>query len=182
MNSGSNSYFQWLCETVDINTELSSYYLLAKHLHRRNFYWTVPNDENRGMDGKQLREEFLAEEGLTSIIAGECTVFEMLIGLARRMNSILNEELDKDRTAEWFWVLMTNCALNNFSDDDFEAMGGKWAFDLIIDGILDRGYRRNGLGGLFPLRHSKKDQRKVEIWYQMSDYILERYYLEDQIV
>ena len=41
--------------------------------------------------------------------------------------------------------------------------------------MLAREYSDNGHGGLFPLKNPKKDQRKVEIWYQMTEYINENY-------
>ena len=40
---------------------------------------------------------------------------------------------------------------------------------------VERRYKRSGEGGLFPLKNAAKDQRKVEIWYQLSSYLLENY-------
>ena len=34
---------------------------------------------------------------------------------------------------------------------------------------------QDGFGGLFPLKHAKKDQRKVEIWYQLQNWLMENY-------
>ena len=39
--------------------------------------------------------------------------------------------------------------------------------------VMDRLYDMHGNGGLFPLRKPSKDQRKVELWYQMSEYLLQ---------
>ena len=41
----------------------------------------------------------------------------------------------------------------------------------IIKRFLERAYNRSGRGGLFPIKRVLKDQRRVEIWYQMMDYI-----------
>ena len=53
---------------------------------------------------------------------------------------------------------------------------------LILNKIIDRGYSRRGVGGLFPLKYSKNDQRKVELWYQMHSYLIENYYVDGGIV
>ena len=55
---------------------------------------------------------------------------------------------------------------------------GEWEnIDEILNKFIDRTYRASGYGGLFPLRHSKEDQRKVEIWYQMAAYLIENGYV-----
>ncbi len=53
--------------------------------------------------------------------------------------------------------------------------------DEIIDIWMYRRFDFNGFGGLFPLKwgrlrpgQRKKDQRKVEIWYQMQAYMIEK--------
>ena len=33
----------------------------------------------------------------------------------------------------------------------------------------------NGTGGLFPLKRPRVNQRRVEVWYQMSEYLMENY-------
>jgi hypothetical protein len=45
--------------------------------------------------------------------------------------------------------------------------------NAIIKRVVDRTYQHNGHGGLFPLRLATSDQRKVEIWYQLSAYLSE---------
>jgi hypothetical protein len=39
--------------------------------------------------------------------------------------------------------------------------------------VIWRTYDRRGHGGLFPLQRSNRDQRRVEIWYQLSEYLLQ---------
>ena len=50
-------YYLWLCELVDTKQNCR-YTLLIKKLHDRAFYWSVPNDDNRSFEGKNLRERF----------------------------------------------------------------------------------------------------------------------------
>lgn len=192
MRSNKNDYYHWLCEIININMYDRSYFLLIKKLHKKEFYWSVPNDDNRGMDGKGLRGDFLRESGLTNRISSqhrvktstdmdyeECSMLEMLIALAKRLSFMLEEPYDVDQTCNCFWEMLRNCGLEKFTDEDYEEFGGDRTIDYILDNILERRYKRNGKGGLFPLKYTKKDQRKVEIWYQMCEYIVENYCFDD---
>ena len=55
--------------------------------------------------------------------------------------------------------------------------------DDILDRWIERKFSRNGKGSPFPLKKPKKDQRKVELWYQMQGYICENYplYYEERM-
>lgn len=180
-----NDYFQWLCEMVRMDTYEDSYYFLAKVLYEKPFSWFVPNDDNRGMDGLKIRDEFGEETNWFttlewSLLNNSCTVFEMLIGLARRIADIMDQPDEEDQTVKWFWVLIENLGLEKYTDADFYNRYGSARVNHKLDILLDRTYKRNGEGGLFPLKLAKKDQRKVEIWYQMSAYLVENYYINGE--
>lgn len=173
-------YFQWLCEMVHIDQEDRSYWILAKDLHQHPFYSLIPHDENRASDGLELREDYLHMINYPKYVSidGECTVFEMLVALARRMDFETSDPYDKDdyhdRTAYWFWEMMDNLGLIVFSDDCYVEYDGMANVERIIDRFLERRYSRSGDGGLFPLYRGRGDQRNVEIWYQMSAYLMEK--------
>lgn len=173
-------YFAWLCELVHINSIETSYMALAKDLHHRKFYSIVPHDENRASDGKELREEYLREINYPKYIEieGDCSIFEMLIALAKRMDFETNDPYDieenVDRTAYWFWEMIDNLGLTKYSDDNYYYYGGSDHIDRILDRFLERRYSRDGNGGIFPLEWTRKDQRDVEIWGQMNAYLAEK--------
>jgi hypothetical protein len=169
-----------------------SYLLLALALRKKEFYWTVPNDDNRGIDGKFLRDCFRSlssEYDDADALDGPCNMLELLIGLARRMDDTMQDPegptgamSEEDRVARWFWEILGNVGLDYYTDEVWVEKCGTMMVDMILNRILDRTYHRNGKGGLFPLRTPKKDQRKVEIWYQMSTYLLENYYSSEEEV
>lgn len=172
-------YFEWLCELVHVDQENASWWILMKDLHHRTFYAIVPHDENRAGDGIDLREEYLRVMRYPEYleIGEECSVLEMLIGLARRIDFELSDPYSNnttDNTAYWFWEMLDNLGLTIFDDASYVECGGVRHVDKIIDRFLRRSYRRNGEGGLFPLKNTRDDQRKTEIWYQMSAYLTER--------
>ena len=173
-------YFHWLCEIICVDQDRDSYWILAKALHNIAYFWSVPNDDNRGMDGLRLRDDYFDENPFNDAVVLDepCTMLEMLIGLARRIEEIMAEAGTDDQTPKWFWEMMENLGLNRYTDANFSILYGDARVPHTVQIVLERSYKRNGEGGLFPLRRPKKDQRKVEIWYQMSTYLVENYFLE----
>ena len=127
----------------------------------------------------KLREEFAEElrDEVTTALNYPCSMLEMLIGIARRMEDILFEPEEEDQTERWFWEILGNIGLDKCTDSRYGDDYGRAKIDDMIDMILSRTYKRNGQGGLFPLKRSKKNQRKVEIWYQLSAYLNENYFI-----
>lgn len=168
------NYFTFLSKIV----ENKEYDFLLKLLLRLEFYSFVPLDENRSDDGLALRDKFVEETGqhaLSLCPQGPCTVLEMMIGLAYRLENESLESSWENSASSWFWVLLENLGLLMYDNTMMlEEDNYNDARDIVIK-MVDRRYKPNGDGGLFPLKNTKNDQRKVEIWYQMSEYIMENY-------
>lgn len=170
-------YFDWLCRLVGMvsnRNPAQSHVLLAEKLFTRQFEDWLPNDDNRAEDGKLLREEFLIDQQLEESrlfewLDQDCSVLEMLVALSRRVADHTNWS-----PSDSFWLLLTNLELEKYTDERFNS-GVSRAVDFVIDTLNDRTYERDGRGGLFPLEDPPTDQRKVEIWYQMSAYLMENY-------
>lgn len=168
-------YLTWLYKqhsTVRTRQSSRTYWKLTKQLFTKEFIWFVPNDDNRVEDGKALRLEFLTDERITIHdqyeafwLAEGCSVLEMLIGLSRR----LAFEAD-GKPKDWFWHLINNLGLLECND---KSSYDEDPIDQVLERLVWRQYAKNGQGGLFPLRSPNGDQTKVEIWYQMCDYLLE---------
>lgn len=171
MNEQSRSlegdYFNWLYSLVASTSNPNpsrSYFQLLEMMHTKRFTWFIPNDDNRVEDGLELRYEYRNGPLETEDC---CSFLEMLIALSRRAGF----ETDQD-PAEWFWHLTDNMGLRQYSDEVFmDSEPGEVRY--ILDRVVDREYDRNGHGGLFPLQNPSGDQTKVELWYQLSSYLLE---------
>lgn len=195
------SYIEFLGNITGRGDEYS---MLLEQLHGIEFFSLVPNDDNRGSDGVRLRDLYLDEVGpqgasslpvdeyssFTDMFVGNdsapCTVLEMLIGVAFRIEFDMSGGRYGRPSGEWFWVLMDNLGLEMC---DNVVLGQQEARDYVnekIDILLNRRYDSDGNGGLFPLKANSKsvttggqkchkDQRRVEIWYQMSAWIIENY-------
>ena len=169
-------YLEWLYELVAAarnRDPARSYWELARQLYTKEFVWLVANDDNRIEDGKELRYEFVAEQGSDGVdpqwMDLGCSMLEMLIALSRRAS--FETHLSPD---EWFWVLMRNIGLDRFTDAQFSNAAAA-EIDERLDRLIYRNYNHTGRGGLFPLRYSPNDQRKIELWYQLSEYLMEEY-------
>lgn len=154
------------------------YYLLAQILHERIFYSNFANDMNRSEDGKNLRAFFASQyddpDDILMQLDGPCTVLEMLIGLAKRMDFMFIGSGDRNQASHWFFVLIQNLGLYTYDDDMLLGDEEKHEeVDRILDILLERHYERDGRGGLFPLRNPYQDQTKVEIWYQANAWMME---------
>lgn len=172
-------YFEWLCDIAGVWREEPPYYLLAKALHDRAFTGELPHDENRAGDGIALRDEYAFNGSSypdTIDLTGPCSVLEMLIGVAKRMDFVLSSpDDDREYTGRYFFELIGNLGLEGLTDDDYAILGGEARVDDAVGRLMRRTYDPDGRGGLFPLRRPVEDQRYVEIWYQMNAYLMERY-------
>lgn len=173
------AYFRWLCSLVEDTKTKHNFLEFAWALHQKEFYPIVPNDYNRESDGKKLREDYVRAMNNGIIFGdfsdGACTVFEMMIGIAQRIDFFLSDINHGDRVPKWFWILVHNLNLLQFEDDDPDIGRKRIINDEILNKLIERRYLANGKGGLFPLVEPKQDQRNVEIWYQMQAWLMEKY-------
>ena len=169
-------YFEWLYEGMCGNrySKNISYRKLLEHLHNTNFRYTISNDKNRASDGIDLRYSFALSQGcedepelITDYLKGPCSVFEMMVALAQRCESVMDDPKIGDRTGEWFWGMINNLGLGGMNDNRYDEQ----YVDDVINTFLDREYKSNGKGGLFTIRNCEYDLREVEIWYQLCWYL-----------
>lgn len=168
-------YFVWLYSkvgSVKVANPSRTYWKLLRALFTKEFVWIVANDDNRAEDGRDLRKEFMEEEGVASVdddwLRLGCSILELLIALSRRL------EFEAGGTPrEWFWILIQNLGFGLCQDST--PLDEK-KLDEALDDLIWRTYRADGRGGLFPLREAQEDQRDVEIWYQLCAYLIENGY------
>lgn len=161
-----DEYFEWLCDQVEYFDGPKHADLLEK-LHSIAYIPVMKRDEDRRIDGLNLRDKFFEEYDISAqLIDVPCSFLEFLIALAQRMNYIY-ARLDEDRTADCFWSMMENIgiAIDGVYDDDY--------VEEAVARVMYRTYEEDGTGGLFPIKEPRINQRNVEVWYQMNQYLAE---------
>lgn len=174
----SDDYFEWLIARIS-KSEIQikedgdmSFRKLLDYLHHCEFKWSIPKDENRNIDGMELRYKFVRyfgfeELNITEYLPdGNASMLEMMVALAIRMEvDIAGDETYGDRTNQWFWHMIMSLGL-----------GGQWGsnFDKDeVDECLERFYTHQiddkGFGTLFRFKHDNYADK--EIWWQVTHYL-----------
>lgn len=173
-------YFNYLCSKIcDESHNQNDYKRLLQKLHATEFTFVLDMDENRALDGVDLRYRFLIEDGsysekdiLNEIDNRPCSVLEMMVGLALRCEEdIMFSPAYGDRTSHWFWSMINSLGLGG---QDLNLFNSKYV-DLVLHDFLTRKYQRNGFGGLFTTSSRDIDMRKLEIWTQLMLYLDENF-------
>lgn len=165
-----DDYLHWLePQLKDDYSQGKSYWGLVNLMFDTPFTWVIPLDENRVGDGMDLRIEFAREVRIrprAMDIFGPGSFLEVLIGLSRRLAFDAGGQ-----DPEWCWVLMTNLELH-WLPDPLTPPKQRRA-EEIMRVAMERTYSPDGTGGFFPLTRPDGDQTRIEIWYQMSQFIEE---------
>lgn len=163
-------YLHWLSAKVhyvDVPTPSLTYHKLLYKLYTTEFAWTLSGDDNRAQDGKELRTQFLMECDILDEPewrAMPCSILEMLIAFSFRAAFNTGEPRHI-----WFWEMLENLGIK-VPDADFSEN----RVDEALHVLVWRLYDKKGRGGLFPVNRIQRDQRRVEIWYQFCDYLLDQ--------
>lgn len=182
-----SDYIHWVMkDKLGFNDkDCRKYRRLMAVLSSIEFVWIHPMDENRAIDGLELRSDFTDETELyldgRSGLPVKCSVFEMMAALAIRVeNRIMRNLSVGDRTGVWFMDMLRNLGLDRLSDDVWGPTDEEFVLDVVHD-MLYRDYKSNGEGGLFPLkgRNRGKNQRNEQIWNQCMAYLSENYGNDD---
>lgn len=170
-------YLSWLSEKVGICLADSPFSELINCLWEAPFVWQIPDDVNRAIDGNRLREVYMQTHDISHPeavfpIDGSCTFLEFLIALASRANDIMYVP-GTDQTGDYFWCFIYNLGMDHCTND---SRGYAWDDFYVhekIGVVLTRSYNSDGLGGLFPLKNPREDQKNVSIWYQLNAFLNE---------
>ena len=170
-----DEYFEWLFDIVCGGrfADDLSYRRLLMHLHDTEFIYILPMDENRAVNGMNLRYEWSLDidedaDYILDVLDGPCSVLEMMVSLAIHCErDIMDDPGYGDRTGQWFWGMVNNLGLGAMYDSRYDS----GYVDGVLKRFLNREYERDGRGGLFTIKNCKYDLRKVEIWHQLSWYL-----------
>lgn len=168
-------YFNWMTVLVMPQDRIRrKYSMLLNALDESIFHFTIPLDENRLIDGMDLRYRFGHQNNIPEEVIREqlditsVSMLEMMVALALRGEEhIMDDPSMGNQMSTWFWEMINSLKLNSMSNDNFDQ---RWVA-FRIDILLNHSYEYNGEGGLFTIPNPRQDLRTVEIWYQMCWYL-----------
>jgi hypothetical protein len=175
-----DNYFNRLCGLVGVGGPAHRCFNFTRSLFEIEFRGILGSDSNREEDGKDLRAEYCGEPYTRYVeraLEGPCSMLEMLIALAKRIEEMLSTPDKPDRTGIWFWEMIHNLGLREYQDRDSVEKKERNALynRKIIDRFIERLYNANGDGSLFPQKYPAFDSRTIEIWYQVQAYYMDEY-------
>lgn len=161
-----NKLFEWISELMGC----TNHKRLLRTLFEMEFVPIMEMDDNRVYDGVKVRYEFGEVHNIPRseiddpLDQNVCSVLEMMVGLAMRIESSIMDDVDfGDRTSMWFWMMIKSLGLYIETDDRIDD---HFVRD-VISRFIDREYEHTGVGGLFTVNNTEKDMTQLEIWDQM---------------
>lgn len=175
-------YLQYLIYICHLE-QFRNYTRLFEELHDSEFYYSIERDDNRAGDGTELRDNYdiplditCGDEDLVDEFMNRpCSILEMLIGLAIRVDEEYLGDPADPHPEDFFWEMIKNLDLDCFTNGILQKRSNVDILKARIRMWLDRRFAKNGLGSPFPVYNDDRDQRNLEIWDQMNSYINEKY-------
>lgn len=166
-------YFNWLYDFACRYraNKYTSYKKLMHMMYTTRFEYFLEKDYSRVLDGIDLRRRFVYDKNLPysiiDLLDGPCSVLEMMLALAIKIEDIMADPEYGDRTQQWFWIMMSNLGISMVTDDIFNQE----EVYKILTNFMRREYSYDGRGGLFYIRHCDLDLSQEDIWSQMCAYL-----------
>lgn len=176
MNVKELRYIKYLANLTKMK-EQKNYWKLFQCLYSIDYRAIIRNDENRGVDGLDLRDHYDyyfpdASCSIVELLADKpCSVLEMMVALCNRMEQGFLYDAYDDWIPMIFMQMLSNLGLEHITDDNYDP-------DYIAEVIerwLNREFEYDGSGSLFRLDNPPEDIRNVETWMAMSWFINENY-------
>lgn len=168
-----DSYFYWLFAIVAPGSEYEKLLLCLSEI---DYVPLLPRDDNRAMDGVNLRLRYSEQRGDAKIDWSEnrpCSVLELMAAMAIRCEEqiTINPSIG-NRTKHWFSSMLKSLGLSHMTNQYFDR---KYV-EHVIKIFMDHDYSPTGEGSLFIVKRPPNgDMRCAELWYQMMWYLDENF-------
>lgn len=139
---------------------------LCGKLNEITFHSDIRDDNNRIDDAIYFREEVLKE-----YVDEPPSVLLVLVALLDRMSLMLDNEYSINDLLE---ECISNANLGWYSDDHTEKLP-TWVnrVEDEVERVLNRDVGTNGKDGWFPTQEYFGNQKKLSLWKQMNDYVMD---------
>ena len=178
-----NDYYEWLIDLIrppkGIYTPINQHGMLLFELWKREFVWfdAYEGEEARAMDGKTLRDQFLmaCDKTPDAVPQGPCTVLEMLIAFALRIDTQVHDWRIGNRPWEWVEMFIENLGFNDLIDSDINPIRDAGYINARLETWMSHQLGHNGEGGLFRFTQRILTINDMDNWAQMNRWIIENF-------
>lgn len=168
-------YQAWLVDFVsDGLPEHRNYGYLLHDLGCKEFTWTLLMDEQRDIDGLYLRRDFMNKYHIdmdSSFYKMPRSVFEVLAAFSRTIEIQITGTQEYDNFSRFFWIMLDNLGLLKYSDERYNVNKVYEILDNWMGHFSDESDNPN----IFPLKNSKTDKSKIDMWYRMQFWLRENW-------
>lgn len=112
------NYSIWLRKQVCNEEEIQPYWCLFDVLYAFEFYWLLPLDESRAIDGKKMRVRYELDTKNDCDIDGPCRLLEMLLALSIRVRQdvLVGTEYD---IHDVFWLILKYIGIDDATNYEY---------------------------------------------------------------
>lgn len=164
-------YLKWLLKECNLNNSFYvKYKELLSYLLETDFVYVIEKDRNRALDGLDLRDKYYEDTGYEyDEDCDTCSVLEMLIALSIRVDDEYTGYPGEEHPEDIFLEMFNNLQLNRFKGVGFSYE----EVDEILNIWMYRQFQPDGSGSIFMIEDPYVDQREIEIWDQMQEFLNE---------
>lgn len=160
-------YTRWLLSYLGATD--CNYIFLSSMLNSIEFYYSIPDDKNRAVEARELREKYIKEYGeeLLDSMPAAVTAFEVLCTLAIHAEWVVDM-----KPYEWLIIFIQNLGLDFLTDENW-SMDGESFVVATVHKWLDRRFSPNGSGS--PFRSAIHDVTTISMWNAMQWYLADEF-------
>lgn len=173
-------YHFWMINEVVPNANLAKIYTnMFEIIDMTPYIPHITDDMNRVKDAIYMRQNWFRENNCileipdNKICCGYCSVFELLVSFAKRIDKEWLGHGGEDHPELIFSVFMDNLYLTHYTNDILRNPIESENMQSRIARFVSNDVSDYGVGGLFPLYDRCESQKGKSLWHQMMPWLKE---------
>ena len=158
-------YIRWICDQLGLR--VTKWRGMISTLNKIPYRWSIDTDENRAVEGINLRNDYFKERGFNRVDTDsrDCTVLEMLVSLANRLNFDYVGYPGDEKNGRIFIDFCKNLGIVSAESNENQCYSGDFEdISENIDRWLDGNFEENGEGSPFYTPSEDINLSNLSVW------------------
>lgn len=158
-------YIKWICDQLGLR--VTKWRGVMSNLNKIPYRWYIDTDENRAVEGLNLRNDYFKDRGFNRIDSdnSDCTVLEMLVSLANRLNLDYVGYPGDEKNGLIFIDFCKNLGIISEESDENQCYSGDFEdISESVDAWLDGDFEENGDGSPFYVPSGDINLQNLSVW------------------